>query len=106
MSNFEDARPRTGFAAMFSVAGLPTELKVSFWIWFVGGVLGLLGGLLGVLASLTLFALLQRSCCGCPGHRRGSPLQAAGAATAERRDGPPHFQHVNPRIGGRNTSFE
>jgi hypothetical protein len=53
MSNFEDARPRTGFSAMFSVAGLPTELKVSFWIWFVGG---LLGGLLGVLASLTLFA--------------------------------------------------
>lgn len=56
MSNFEDARPRTGFSAMFSVAGLPTELKVSFWIWFVGGILGLLGGLLGVLASLTLFA--------------------------------------------------
>jgi glucose-6-phosphate-specific signal transduction histidine kinase len=56
MSNFEDARARTGFSAMFSVTGLPTELKASFWIWFLGGILGLLGGLLGMLASLTLFA--------------------------------------------------
>ena len=56
MSNFDSARPRNGFAGMFSVAGLPTELKVSFWIWFPGGILGLLGGLLGMLASLVLFA--------------------------------------------------
>ncbi|WP_461172423.1 hypothetical protein M1D93_15715 [Arthrobacter sp. Z1-9] len=56
MSNFDSARPRNGFAGMFSVAGLPTELKVSFWIWFLGGILGLLGGLLGMLASLVLFA--------------------------------------------------
>jgi hypothetical protein len=56
MSNFEDARPRSGFSGIFSVTGLPAELKVSFWIWFVGGILGLLGGLLGMLASLTLFA--------------------------------------------------
>ena len=56
MSNFDSTRPRNGFAGMFSVAGLPTELKVSFWIWFVGGILGLLGGLLGMLASLVLFA--------------------------------------------------
>ena len=48
--------PRTRLARMFLVAGLPTELKVSFWIWFVGGILGLLGGMLGVLASLVLFA--------------------------------------------------
>jgi len=56
MSNPDSASPRNGFAGMFSVAGLPTELKVSFWIWFVGGILGLLGGLLGMLASLVLFA--------------------------------------------------
>jgi glucose-6-phosphate-specific signal transduction histidine kinase len=56
MSNFEDGRPRPGFSTVFSVAGLPSELKVSFWIWFIGGFLGLLGGLLGMLASLTLFA--------------------------------------------------
>ena len=41
---------------MFSLAGLPLELKISFWIWFVGGVLSMLGGLLGMLASLVLFA--------------------------------------------------
>jgi glucose-6-phosphate-specific signal transduction histidine kinase len=56
MSKFEDARPPTGFSTVFSVAGLPAALKVSFWIWFIGGILGLLGGLLGMLASLTLFA--------------------------------------------------
>jgi hypothetical protein len=56
MSNFDSTRPRNGFAGMFSVAGLPTELKVAFWIWFVGGILGLLGGLLGMLASLVLFS--------------------------------------------------
>lgn len=56
MSNSENAGSRSGFPAIFSVAGLPTELKVSFWIWFLGGILGLLGGLLGMLASLTLFA--------------------------------------------------
>ena len=55
MSNFDSTRPRNGFTGMFSVAGLPTELKVSFWIWFLGGILGLLGGLLGMLASLVLF---------------------------------------------------
>jgi glucose-6-phosphate-specific signal transduction histidine kinase len=55
MSNFDSATPRTGFAEVFSVAGLPMELKVAFWIWFVGGILGLLGGLLGMLASLVLF---------------------------------------------------
>ncbi|TLM72389.1 hypothetical protein, partial [Pseudarthrobacter sp. NamB4] len=33
-----------------------TEIKVSFWIWFIGGILGMLGGLLGMLASLVLFS--------------------------------------------------
>lgn len=55
MSNSPTA-PRSGAAAMFSLAGLPLELKVSFWIWFLGGVLSMLGGLLGMLASLVLFA--------------------------------------------------
>ena len=64
MSNSPSA-PRSGFARMFLVTGLPTELKVSFWIWFVGGILGLLGGMLGMLASLVLFAAaleLSRLC--------------------------------------------
>jgi hypothetical protein len=75
MSNSENARPRTGFSTMFSVAGLPAELKVSFWIWFLGGILGLLGGLLGMLASLTLFAAA-------PGAALGV-LLAASVGTAQ-----------------------
>ncbi|WP_258803283.1 hypothetical protein [Pseudarthrobacter sp. NS4] len=55
MSNSSSGR-RNGLATLFSVAGRPTGLKVSFWIWFVGGVLGVMGGLLGMLASLVLFA--------------------------------------------------
>ena len=55
MSNFSVAR-QGGRGGLFSLAGLPLELKVSFWIWFIGGLLGLLGGLLGMLASLVLFA--------------------------------------------------
>jgi glucose-6-phosphate-specific signal transduction histidine kinase len=55
MSNSSSA-PRSGLAALFSVAGRPAELKVSFWIWFAGGILGVMGGLLGMLASLVLFA--------------------------------------------------
>lgn len=49
--------PRLGaLNALFSVAGRPTEIKVSFWIWFIGGLLGMLGGFLGMLASLVLFS--------------------------------------------------
>ena len=55
MSNSYSA-PRRGFAGILPVAGTPVELQVSFWIWFAGGILGLLGGLLGMLASLVLFA--------------------------------------------------
>ncbi|WP_159828171.1 hypothetical protein [Arthrobacter sp. 9AX] len=55
MSNSSSAQPG-GLASLFSLTGRPAEIKVSFWIWFLGGILGLLGGLLGMLASLTLFA--------------------------------------------------
>jgi hypothetical protein len=55
MSN-SSSGPRNGFAELFSVTARPTEIKVSFWIWFVGGVLAFMGGLLGMLASLVLFA--------------------------------------------------
>jgi hypothetical protein len=55
MSNSPSAR-RGGLAALFSLAGRPAEIKVSFWIWFIGGILGVMGGLLGMLASLVLFA--------------------------------------------------
>ncbi|QNE16529.1 hypothetical protein FYJ92_15745 [Pseudarthrobacter sp. NBSH8] len=49
--------PKGGFSGMFSVTGLPTELKVSYWIWLIGGMLGVLGGLLGVLGTLALFVV-------------------------------------------------
>jgi hypothetical protein len=42
---------------MFNVAGMPIELKVSYWIWLIGGLLGLLGGLLGLFGSIVLFTI-------------------------------------------------
>ena len=50
--------PQGGFSGMFSVTGLPTELKVSYWIWLIGGLLGLLGGVIGLFGSLVLFAFV------------------------------------------------
>lgn len=55
--NFNDVMPKGGFSGMFSVTGLPTELKVSYWIWLIGGMLGVLGGLFGMLATLALFTV-------------------------------------------------
>ncbi|WP_240484193.1 hypothetical protein [Pseudarthrobacter sulfonivorans] len=55
--NFNDVMPKAGFSGMFSVTGLPTELKVSYWIWLIGGMLGVLGGLFGVLVTLALFTV-------------------------------------------------
>jgi hypothetical protein len=42
---------------MFTVAGLPLELKVSYWIWLIGGMLGVLGSFFGLLATLALFTV-------------------------------------------------
>lgn len=41
---------------MFKVAAMPTELKVSYWIWLIGGLLGLLGGIIGLFGSFVLIA--------------------------------------------------
>lgn len=41
---------------MFKVAAMPTELKVSYWIWLIGGLLGLLGGVIGLFGSFVLIA--------------------------------------------------
>jgi hypothetical protein len=53
---FNDAMPRGGFSGIFSVMGLPTELKVSYWIWVIGGLLALLFGVIGLFGALVLFA--------------------------------------------------
>lgn len=41
---------------MFKTQGLPTELKVSYFIWVISGLLGLLFGLL--FALLALFSII------------------------------------------------
>ena len=55
--NFNDAMPRGGFSGMFTVAWMPTELKVAYWIWLIGGLLGLLGGVIGLFGSFVLLAV-------------------------------------------------
>jgi hypothetical protein len=55
--NFHDVMPKAGFSGMFAVTGLPTELKVSYWIWLIGGLLGVLGGIIGLFGSLVLFTV-------------------------------------------------
>jgi hypothetical protein len=56
--NFAEIMPRGGFSGLFDVTGLPTELKVSYWIWVIGGLLGLLGGVIGLFGVLVLFAIV------------------------------------------------
>lgn len=55
--NFNDAMPQGGFSGMFTVTWLPTELKVAYWIWLIGGLLGLLGGVIGLFGSFVLLAV-------------------------------------------------
>ncbi|XTR53257.1 hypothetical protein ACOM2C_09525 [Pseudarthrobacter sp. So.54] len=56
--NFNDMMPRGGLGGMFTVTWLPTELKVSYWIWLIGGLLGLLGGVIGLFGSFVLLAVI------------------------------------------------
>lgn len=55
---FSDALPQGGFANMFNSTAMPTELKVSYWIWLIGGLLGLLGGVIGLFGSFVLLAVV------------------------------------------------
>jgi hypothetical protein len=52
-----EAMPQGGFSGMFSVPAMPTELKVSYWIWLIGGLLGLLGGVIGLFGSFVLLVM-------------------------------------------------
>ncbi len=54
--NFNDVMPQGGFSGMFKTQGLPTELKVSYFIWVISGLLGLLFGLIGFFAVIAAFA--------------------------------------------------
>lgn len=42
---------------MFTGTGMPTELTVSYWIWLIGGLLGLLGGVVGLFGAFVLLAV-------------------------------------------------
>jgi hypothetical protein len=55
--NVSDVMPQGGFSGIFSVTSMPTELKVSYWIWLIGGLLGLLGGVVGLFGSFVLLAV-------------------------------------------------
>ena len=55
--NFNEAMPQGGLSGMFTVTWLPTELKVAYWIWLIGGLLGLLGGVIGLFGSFVLLAV-------------------------------------------------
>lgn len=56
--NFYDAMPSGGFSGMFTVPQMPTELKVAYWIWLIGGLLGLLGGVIGLFGAFVLLAVV------------------------------------------------
>jgi hypothetical protein len=56
--SFYEAMPQGGLTELFSVGGLPMELRISYWIWLAGGLLGLLGGVIGLFGALVLFAFL------------------------------------------------
>lgn len=54
---FREALPLGGYSEMFSVPVMPTGLRVSYWIWVVGGLLGLLAGVVGLFGAIVLFAV-------------------------------------------------
>lgn len=56
--NFNDVLPQGGFSGLFKTMGLPTELKVSYFIWVISGLLGLLFGLIGLFAIIAAFAFM------------------------------------------------
>lgn len=55
--SFNEVMPKGGFSGIFSVTGMPTELKVSYWIWVISGLLGILLGILGFFGSLLALAV-------------------------------------------------
>lgn len=42
---------------MLHVPAMPTELKISYWVWVIGGLLGLLAGVIGLFGTLVLFVV-------------------------------------------------
>lgn len=56
--NFNEAMPKGGFSGIFSVTGMPTELKVSYWIWVISGLLGVLLGIVAFFGAILALAVV------------------------------------------------
>jgi len=54
---FNEVLPAGGYSGMFTVPAMPTELKISYWVWVIGGLLGLLAGVIGLFGALVLFVV-------------------------------------------------
>lgn len=54
---FTEVLPAGGYSGMFIVPAMPTELKISYWVWVIGGLLGLLAGVIGLFGALVLFVV-------------------------------------------------
>ncbi|WP_346957794.1 hypothetical protein [uncultured Arthrobacter sp.] len=54
---FKDALPVGGYSAILNLPAMPTELKVSYWVWVIGGLLGVLAGVIGLFGTLVLFVV-------------------------------------------------
>lgn len=46
-----------GYSAILNLPAMPTELKVSYWVWVIGGLLGVLAGVIGLFGTLVLFVV-------------------------------------------------
>jgi hypothetical protein len=55
--NFRDALPLGGYSGILNLPAMPTELKISYWVWVIGGLLGLLAGVIGLFGTLVLFVV-------------------------------------------------
>lgn len=55
--NFNEVLPLGGYSGMFTLPAMPTELKISYWVWVIGGLLGLLAGVIGLFSVLVLFVV-------------------------------------------------
>lgn len=47
-----------GLASLFRTGDMPTELQISYWIWLVSGVLGILVGILAFFAATLALAVM------------------------------------------------
>jgi hypothetical protein len=50
--------PGTGFAGILNAGGLPAQLRASYYLWILGGVLGLLAGSMGLFAMAGFAGML------------------------------------------------